>query len=316
MASDLSRRKFLTQAWRSLHLSDVAEAVGEGFADIRRRDRLFARISRFREGENFVRFLKENDVDIRFRETVSLASRAQEAALVRAAAIFSAKNGKSLSITIRDDISDTAAITRLYHEGQHARQHMLGLMKDRPGSLSVTKMVSRPDSLFLSFVEEADATVVQVDMTVRYMMATRDRDVWQSLDTNTGLIRAANKYVEIFTDSQEPDLAIRAAYARRAAFDEWFDDRESREVYVLQEAGYEPPPPKHQVDSQKAVAFAQSIGALSPGPNYLTLPGFRSLDDPFYHPTAEELETLKKAKDLTRGRPAPDVRGQRKPAVV
>lgn len=270
----------LISAWLSAlqaggKAAEVASAIGGIFADMRRRERLFAQMEKFSDGEIIVAFLKENNVDIRF---VSPIVEGEEGDLKTRALIRF--QDKKITIFIEDSISDTEALVNFYHETQHLYQ--LGL-----GFQSLEKRVTAEEALFLAYVLEADAVVASIVTAFRQLGQTQDSAPLAFLaDESYTYAPMTEAFLKKFRETENVTLA------QRAAFDEYFTLEHVRAHYATTLV-YRPDAGESAAMRVEIFSFIEKLGSLWSDGNYLALPGYETLADSHYWPTEEERALVK-----------------------
>jgi hypothetical protein len=173
----------------------------------------------------------------------------------------------------------------MLHELRHAQQDLKGVFdpKDK-------RIIPPNDALLFSRFYEADAQATAVDIAYKMKLAGKPA-AWESLfDPKTPLFHnTAEAYLREVTRNPE---SLHTGAAKRAAFDGWFKTGESPHIEAYNQQAIRSMPSlvsmKYGIDQgiptgRLTTADIQKLGEAPGKPNYLTLPGGRPFDSPYYN---------------------------------
>lgn len=181
-------------------------------------------------------------------------------------------------------------ISFMAHELQHLKQQQNGMLR-----IAISKSVSPVEAVWYDNAIEADAQATATDVAYKLMKAGHP-DAWNELQKDRS---GPVDYTKAYEAAIEKDpRAAENGYAKRAAFDAWFDAKFKggmavRDYYAVQgirshvmpaDVQYGPPdklPEGASPVKPLAVEDVQRLDKLSSVP-YLHLPDARPLDDPHY----------------------------------
>lgn len=185
-------------------------------------------------------------------------------------------------IVLLEGLEGEIAMTHTFlHEMRHALQIISGF-------LSPPRQASLLDTVWFTRVIEADAESFNA---IQLLQLGLDGDTEPFEYAEAG--QFGTIYDAIIEMYQKDPTTLNDGRLRRVAFDAWFSiptvginyECESLRSYAIEKEFYQRFEKQGQVfhDTPLTAKYLEALGTLdSDEPNYLTLPGFRSLDDPYY----------------------------------
>lgn len=242
-----------------------------------RADKIGQSIIKTPGGAELIRFLSENNVTFRFSRDVKTAQFRQRTA---------PNEGmwgivpESQCIIMNPDIADDMLVSAFLHEARHAQQALAGVFRP-DNNVSPFEM-----ALFVRFVE-ADAQAEAV-LKSFVMHLSGDSVVYESAQQfgYAAMFKAAE---EGYTNDPS---SLEDGRLKRIIFDAWFASEENKNYYDAITAEQEFPNrmallermPEHGLTKTPLRAEDIEKIAVCGGEkiNYMTLPGFRPLNDSYY----------------------------------
>jgi len=248
------------------------------FVDALQTRRTLDIISKVPEGAEMVEAAKRNSTQFRldfFRDGASFMPISN---------VVSADGASPPQISYTGLATKGARIAMFLHELQHLMQYMAGIR-------DVEKGVSPVEHMWYNRAIEADAEATAVDIAYKLHLIG-EKDAWHFLRSKDSLSCSAMARAYEEAAQKDPD-AIYDGRAKRAAYDTWYEARmRSKQtisaVYNGQGLRFadawrklfkgDIPPLDPKVLGR---ADIEKLGALS-SVNYMTLPGYRAVDDISY----------------------------------
>ncbi len=243
-------------------------------------------LSTIPEGRELVDLIKKNGTELKLDPSpLYMGGRAGNIHGV------SSKDGYQLSpgtVVVAGFATRGEIVGVLAHELQHHRQNVTKTLE--PFSQTIPSPI---EQLWFNRCIEADAQATAVDIAWKLKEAGKPK-TWNAMKEDLSafgkIARAYGKAVK-----HDPE-SVKDGSAKRVAYDEWFIARVNdfaptlSQIYNRQGLNNNLIP--HHVDQMVKegrefapmdVSNIEKLGDLSPlTPNYLKLPGFKPLDDPFY----------------------------------
>lgn len=230
------------------------------------------------DGKQVLDFLQKNDIKVVWDSQMKILGRASVIPW-----FISPEKGwiyKNKSILLSPHHPDALLVAVLFHEMQHMRQAVHGVM-------DVAKNCSPFDAAWQSRVIEADAHANSAIVLLKMKLSGNE----SAFDT----VKTDPKYGDIYAEAEKQyeeygcdPQSLEDGRVRRKVFDAWFspdrkniyDERITEHKWSFLEREFKKPAKKKPLKGRLTRKDIEKVGIASGGEvNYLTLPGFRPLDD-------------------------------------
>lgn len=257
---------------------DVVSLSAEESAEMAARaDKIGRSILKTPGGAELIRFLSENNITFRFSRDVKTAQFRERVAPNEGAW---GVVPESQCIVMNPDIDDDMLVSAFLHEARHAQQALAGAFRPQ-NDVSPSEM-----AWYVRFVEADAQSEAVLKSFVMHLSGDSAAYASAQLFGYAAMFKAAE---DGYTDDPS---SLQDGRLKRMVFDAWFGAEESKAYYGMQVVEIEFPNrmalmermPDHGLQKiPLRMADIEKI-ALCGGEsfNYMTLPGFKSLNDPYY----------------------------------
>lgn len=260
-------------------MTDSPQKPSMSPAEQKRLSDIFNRMARHPEGAALIRFFQDEKIGVIFSADTNGGGAVYSAEYIPANGQWTATPGTKM-IEINPHTDDNRIISSLFHEGQHAKQDLAGVFYP-------DKLLSAHDFVWYTRMTEADA---QANAVINLLKMKLQGDALPFDQEKNGV------YSSMFTAAEngysKDPTSLDDGSLKRDIFDAWFICPGLKSTYnravTLQNLPWigwmlEYYPDHGLTKADLTTAEIEKIGTASQEKiNYLTLPGAKPLDDPYY----------------------------------